>query len=404
MSVDAVRDHFRCPAQYCETASLDVDDVIDNLRLERYAKDGQNQSLSTHIARKIYYVLRPFMSVSFRKHLQRRYLKGWQQITFPHWPVDRTVECIFEASVMLGLELRDMKRMPFVWFWPHGHEGSLILTHDVETEIGRDFAPQLADIDASFGFKSSFQIVPEQRYEVSESFLESLRLRGCEINLHGLNHDGNLFESREIFMESVQKINRYARQYGAAGFRSPVLYRNLDWYGEFEFSYDMTVPNCAHLDPQRGGCCTVMPYFIGDVLELPLTTIQDYSLFHLLHENSIDLWKRQIDLILQKHGLISFNVHPDYIIEEPYRSLYRELLDYLATICEKRHVWRALPNEVNDWWRDRQTMSVVEDSHNYIEGFGCERADVAYAHVASGQLHLERSAGSAWRSPIVQAA
>ena len=37
------------------------------------------------------------------------------------------------------------------------------------------------------------------------------------------------------------------------------MYRNQDWYDVFEFSYDMSVPNVAHLDPMRGGCCTVMP-------------------------------------------------------------------------------------------------------------------------------------------------
>jgi hypothetical protein len=62
----------------------------------------------------------------------------------------------------------------------------------------------------------------------------------------------------------------YAKEYNEAGFRSPVMYPNLDWYAELGFSYDMSVPNVAHLDPQRGGCCTVMPYFIGDQLELPL--------------------------------------------------------------------------------------------------------------------------------------
>ena len=60
----------------------------------------------------------------------------------------------------------------------------------------------------------------------------------------------------------------------------------------------MSVPNVAHLEPQRGGCCTVMPYFIGDILELPLTTTQDYSLFHILGDYSIALWKQQIELIL----------------------------------------------------------------------------------------------------------
>jgi hypothetical protein len=40
----------------------------------------------------------------------------------------------------------------------------------------------------------------------------------------------------------------------------------------------MSVPNVGHLEVQRGGC-TVMPYFIGRIVELPVTTSQDYSVF-----------------------------------------------------------------------------------------------------------------------------
>jgi len=67
------------------------------------------------------------------------------------------------------------------------------------------------------------------------------------------------------------------------------MYRNGDWYDVFDFSYDMSVPNVAHLEPLRGGCCTVMPYFIGTILELPLTATQDYSLFHILNDYTLDL-------------------------------------------------------------------------------------------------------------------
>src|SRR5438132_7580177 len=242
MSVDVLTDHYRCPQRYSVTP-FDANEVIDNLRLERYMNLKSSDSSPRRIARNIYYALRPLMGVGLRKHLQRTYLKGWQKITFPHWPVDRTVEGIFESMVMIALESRDESEMPFVWFWPDGYSGCAIITHDIETGRGRDFAGQLADIDTSFGFKSSFQIVPEERYEVTESFLDSLRLRGCEINLHGLNHDGRLFENRQTFLQRVAKINRYAQQYGAIGFRSPTLYRNLDWYGDLVFSYDLSVPN-----------------------------------------------------------------------------------------------------------------------------------------------------------------
>ena len=103
----------------------------------------------------------------------------------------------------------------------------------------------------------------------------------------------------------------------------------------------MSFPNVAHLDPQQGGFCTILPFFIGKILELPLTTTQDYSLFHILNNFSLDLWKRQIGLIREKYGLISFIIHPDYIIEKRARSTYEKLLDYLALLRSDNQLWFA---------------------------------------------------------------
>jgi hypothetical protein len=365
--------------------SFDPGEVIENIRCERYMHS--QASSPSNVIQKIYYTFRPLMPVGFRKHLQRLYLNRWRQIPFPRWPVDRTVEELFERLVVLSMEFRQVQRMPFVWFWPQGCSGCLMITHDIETAAGRDRCVELAGIDASFGMKSSFQIVPVGSYEVPQSFLESLRDCGSEINLHGLRHDGQLFRDRDHFLRDVQDISRYAREYGATGFRSPVLYRNLAWYDAFDFAYDMSVPNCAHLDPQRGGCCTVLPYFVGNVLELPLTTTQDYTLFNILAERSIDLWKQQIDLVLEKHGLLSFNIHPDYIMTEPYRGLYMQLLQHLQRICAERNIWIALPGEVDRWWRQRHAMCVAHDQHSIqIQGPDSNRAVLAYARSAGGLI------------------
>src|SRR5207245_4257007 len=102
--------------------------------------------------------------------------------------------------------------------------------------------------------------------------------------------------SYDEFMRRVRGINQYGREYRALGFRSGALYRNQAWYEALEFSYDMSVPSVAHLEPQRGGCCSLMPFFIGRSLELPLTMIQDYSLFHILRDYSIDLWTQQLEI------------------------------------------------------------------------------------------------------------
>ena len=150
---------------------------------------------------------------------------------------------------------------------------------------------------------------------VARHCAERLRRRGFEVNLHDLNHDGYLFHNRAQFLERAQEINRYAREFECGGFRSGAMYREQQWYDAFEFSYDMSVPNAAHLEPQRGGCCTVMPYFVGKILELPLTTVQDYSLFHILGDYSISLWQEQIGAIREQHGLITFMAHPDYLTD-----------------------------------------------------------------------------------------
>ncbi len=335
-------------------------------------------------------MLRPLLPVALRKYLQRRSLDGWDKIRFPRWPVDCTVDSMMQELLALALKERKGEPIPFIWFWPEGYRSAVMMTHDVETGKGLDFSPRLAEIDTSFGLRSSFQIIPEGRYKATAAVLESIRSRGCEICIHGLNHDGRLFDNRAEFLTRVKKINRYAKEYRAAGFRSPVLYRNLEWLSDLEFSYDMSVPNVGHLDPQRGGCCTVMPYFIGDILELPVTTTQDYSLFHILSQYSTSLWRQQIDLILQKHGLVSFIVHPDYIISERPLRIYRRLLEHLSSIREKRNIWFALPKQIDDWWRRRSRMEIIKTNGKWrISGPDTERARVAYAKLVNGKVVYE---------------
>jgi len=279
------------------------------------------------------------------------------------------------------------ERIPFIWFWPDGASACLILTHDVETAAGRDFTPSLMDIDVSHGFKASFQVVPEGRYEVPESYVTEIRSRGFEFNIHDLSHEGRLFEEKTKFLRHAKQINEYVKKYNARGFRAGAMYRNQDWFDAFEFSYDMSVPNVAHLEPQRGGCCTVMPYFVGKILEIPLTASQDYSMFHILNDYSIDLWKKQVDLIQQRNGLISFIAHPDYLINRRARKVYESLVAHLRQNCDRNGIWRTMPGEVDRWWRARREMKLVEDSRGWrVEGPESKRARIAYATLEGDQV------------------
>lgn len=365
---------------------FDLTEVSENLRNERY-RSAKNGSRAFELVREAYYSLRPFMPLMVRKHLQRIYLKNWREIPFPVWPVDFTVDLLFEKVLESVLKSGLVETVPFIWFWPEGASAGAIMTHDVEEEIGRQFCSTLMDIDDEFQVPASFQIVPEVRYEVSPDFLASIRERGFELNVQDLNHDGLLYQDYEEFVRRASKINQYGKKFAANGFRAGILYRNQDWYRFLDFEYDMSVPNVAHLDPQRGGCCTVMPYFIGDMLELPVTTTQDHSMFNVLSDFSLDLWKRQCDLILRHHGLISFIVHPDYLLYSRAQDTYRSLLRYLRDLQAERGVWIALPGEVNRWWRQRDAMRLVRSAGSWaIEGEGKDRARVAFASLEGGKV------------------
>lgn len=364
------------------TLPFDISEVADNLRYERYMPDlhGPTRTVADKTRKRLYYAIRPYLPVSVRRHLQRAHFGDWKAIPFPQWPTDFSVDSLMLKTIALVLKARGLERLPFIWFWPDGARACSIVTHDVETEAGRDFSEDLMDLDDSFGIKSAFQVIPEARYELPDGFLEGFWRRGFEVNVHDLKHDGFLFLEKEEFLRRAKGINDYGRKFRSQGFRAGSMYRNQQWYGAFEFSYDMSVPNVAHLEPQRGGCCTVMPYFVGNILELPLTTIQDYSLFHILRDYTIDIWKQQMEMILERNGLISFITHPDYLIEARARRVYRELLSHLTTWGKAKNLWFALPQELNRWWRNRHQMQLVRDGNQWrIEGPDSDRARMAYA-------------------------
>jgi hypothetical protein len=367
---------------------FDLSAVVKNLRFERYGADGRNgrSTVSKRAVQAVYYYLRPFLPVAVRKHLQKLWHAGWETQKFPQWPVDTTVECLAEKVLVLSMKAQGIDRVPFVWFWPEGATGAAIVTHDVETKAGLSFLPRLMDVDEEFGVKASIQLIPQNQYQTSQQILDTIRNRGFEVNIQDLNHDGDLFSSRQEFLSHAREINRYLGAYGARGFRSGRLYRNVDWYDALDISYDMSVPNVGHLEAQPGGCCTVFPYFIGNILEIPLTTIQDYCLLNILGKYSTELWRRQVAIILEKHGLASFIIHPDYIRKPRALQVYRDLLAYLSDLRESR-AWVTLPGELDRWWRQRSQMELVKRGDTWqVAGPGKESARLAWANLRGDRL------------------
>ena len=388
-------EYFRCPNDYLDSQAADsasleasANNYLNEDYASQYRPDVQRHGLGS-LVNSVYYLVRPLLGVALRKHLQRVRLRGWEKITFPAWPLDTSVDNLYR-EFMGELVRRSGAPVPFIWFWPDGASSCALLTHDVEAQAGYDFTPTLMDLDDSYGFKSSFQVVPEIRYQVTNDYLRDIKTRGFEVNVHDLNHDGNLFRDQETFNARSGAIRMYAAKFGARGFRSGALYRNLDWIARLGFDYDMSVPNTARLDPQRGGCCTVMPYMFADTLELPTTMLQDYTIFHMLRERTIRLWESQLDLLMKNNGLGNFIVHPDYILNDAERDLYKQLLQTLQKLSRDKGMWVALPSEVNGWWRARAQMQIVRDNGRWtIRGAQNDRARLAFASIRNGNVEYE---------------
>jgi hypothetical protein len=140
--------------------AFDPDEVLRDLRLEVYAERCYGKGFLNHsFIDAAYYWLRPFLPVQIRKHLQKIKLRDWNALPFPRWPVDCTVDRLCEELLLANMKAQGYKSVPFIWFWPKEHPSAVMMTHDVETERGRDYSENLMNIDDSFGIKASFQVV-----------------------------------------------------------------------------------------------------------------------------------------------------------------------------------------------------------------------------------------------------
>jgi peptidoglycan/xylan/chitin deacetylase (PgdA/CDA1 family) len=224
-----------------------------------------------------------------------------------------------------------------------------VLTHDVETADGVAGIDGLRELEAEHGYRSSWNFVPH-RYELDAGVLERLRAAGCEIGLHGLEHDGRDMASEALLRERLPAMHAYAETWGAVGFRSPATQRGWDLVAMLGFDYDSSYPDSDPYEPQPGGSCSWLPYFIGDVVELPITLPQDHTLFTILGHTDAGIWLSKAEALRARGGMVLAVTHPDYLQTPESREPYRALLEAHA---RDALAWRALPHEVSRWWRMR---------------------------------------------------
>ena len=301
---------------------------------------------------RIYYGLKPFVPQSFRAAVRRSLALRLRKRVGDIWPI------------MPGSE-----RPPQDWpGWPQGEKFALVLTHDVETKEGLNKCNSLIELEVKLGFRSSFNFVPEGDYRVPVELREKLITSGFEVGIHDLKHNGHLFASRRGFKRRAARINDYAREWNASGFRSGFMLRNLDWLHDLDVQYDASTFDTDPFEPQPDGGHTIFPFWVPrpngsssngqrnasqGYVELPYTLPQDSTLFLVLRETTPEIWMRKVDWIAEHGGMVLLDTHPDYMSFSDSRqtakeypvSLYQQFLTYVKARYSGQY-WHALPKEV----------------------------------------------------------
>jgi hypothetical protein len=296
----------------------------------------------------MYYAFKPFLPLSVR-YTMRRLRANLILGTASEWPI------MTSAGVA-----------PANWpGWPGQKKFALILTHDVEGRTGLERCQRLVEMEAEHGFRSSFNFIPEGEYVVTKEIRDEITTAGFEVGVHDLRHDGSLYRSKASFDECAEGINRYLAEWGAVGFRAGFMFHNLDWLKSLNVEYDASTFDTDPFEPQPDGVGTIFPFWVekseaGEgYVEIPYTLPQDATLFLVLREKTIDIWKRKADWLVARGGMVHLNVHPDYLafdgrrpaINEFCAGLYGEFLGYIretyGDVC-----WNALPREVARFYRE----------------------------------------------------
>jgi hypothetical protein len=332
-----------------------------------------------------YYLARPALPRSLQVAMRRRYARVQAASSFPAWPAEDSLHDFYDWLFAVIGQLAGGP-VPFLGLWPAGRSWALVLTHDVETAAGYRDMELLRAPERAHGYQSSWNFVGD-RYQVDDETVRSLHDEGCEVGVHGLRHDGRDLAGR-LIDERLPAMWEYASRWNAVGFRSPATHRDWELMHRLGFDYDSSYTDTDPYEPQPGGCCTYLPYFNRDTVELPITLPQDHTLFAILQHADADLWLRKAGHIRDRGGMALMITHPDYAHDQRLAHGYQTLLD---TFADDGTAWRALPREAAAWWRGRAASTIRGSGDGWrIEGPVSDTGQVCFAGAGStaGQIRL----------------
>lgn len=355
---------------------FDPGEVMHVLWSERYTSLGA-RAAATRLARTAavrgYYAVRPLLPRGTQLRMRRAFARSQDPAeSFPAWPVEHSLHDMYDwlLATVAGVA---GEPVPWIAPWPDGKEWAMVLSHDVETQAGVDDMELLRADERSRGYRSGWNFVPE-RYDVTDAVRSAVTGDGCEVGVHGLRHDGRDLASRHLLEQRLPEIRRHADAWGAVGFRSPATQRAWELMPLLGFDYDSSYTDTDPYEPQPGGCCSYLPFFVEDTVELPITLPQDHTLFEILQQRTGRTWVDKAHEIRRRGGLVLVLSHPDYARNPHAAAAWRELLGEFEHDPTR---WQPLPREAASWWRERAASDLHREGDGWVvSGPAAERASV----------------------------
>lgn len=334
------------------------DGALGDVLRKHYVADQSAAVLSAKF--RLYYRLRPVIPIPLRQVLQRGRNRSLE--TPANWYVPESFIAEFDNTI------RSSPNRKVIHPWPDDIQMAVSLTHDVETKVGFGLIDRLAKLEESYGLRSAWNVIP-YKYQVDKGLLNDLRERGHEIGVHGYNHDGRLFESKRTFDRRTGPINRAIADYGASGFRAPMVHRDLAWLQSLDLDYDASTFDIDPFQAMPGGVGGVWPFIAGKFVELPYTLPQDHTLLISLGETTPKIWIQKLQWLRKRSAMAMLVTHPDYLDTPDRLGVYEQFLEYVAG---QNDTWNALPHQISSWWRTRDAMTIRDETS--ICGDQSERA------------------------------
>jgi peptidoglycan/xylan/chitin deacetylase (PgdA/CDA1 family) len=233
-----------------------------------------------------------------------------------------------------------------------GKNSCYIVTHDVDTKQGLARASSIKKLEERYDIESAWY-VPTKHYSLDSEMIKDLANHG-EVGVHGAQHSANLISlpSQKLYQllrESKQLLSKISGS-SVKGFRSPLLQHNstiLEQLKKADYSYDTSIPTWEPKHPQTVspfGIGTVFPLVLNNLVEIPVSTVQDHQLLYVLGltaKETVAEWFSFMTLIKEIGGCSVVLSHPEYgLFDSGNISVYE---DFLGCISSDSDGWITTP-------------------------------------------------------------